>query len=183
MTGGRFLMAVFGDTELADAFDCDPEPTQHGAGRYLTDMADVLRAAGLEVTEQEGWTTRARSSGGYADGRPSCIMWHHAASAPGSSAENVANYASYGSDVAPVCNLVLGRDGGVIVGVRVPAVERHFHAADADFDQANRGASHLGFRIAKRMLDQAPPNRYPNMGSVPPRLLAFAFLDPADLLL
>jgi len=113
---GRFLMAVFGDTELADGFDAgDHGPTQHGAGRYLTDLAEVLRAAGLDVTEQDGWTTRARSSGGYADGRPTAIMWHHAASAPGSSAENVANYASYGSDVAPVCNLVLGRDGAVIV--------------------------------------------------------------------
>lgn len=113
---GRFLMAVFGDTELADAFDAgDHEPTQYGTGRYLLDLAEVLRAAGLDVTEQDGWTTRARSSGGYPDGKPWAIMWHHAASAPGSSAEAVANYASYGSDVAPVCNLVLGRDGAVIV--------------------------------------------------------------------
>jgi len=83
--------------------------------RYLVDMADVLRAAGLQVTEQDGWQTRGRSSGGFDGNRPWCIMWHHAASAPGASAESVANYASYGSDVAPVCNLVLGRDGAVIV--------------------------------------------------------------------
>jgi len=83
--------------------------------RYLTDMAAVLAAAGLTVTEQDGWQTRARSSGGFDGDRPWCIMWHHAASAPGASAESVANYASYGSDVAPVCNLVLGRDGAVIV--------------------------------------------------------------------
>jgi len=115
MTGGPFGDR-FGDTELADAFDgSDRGPVQHGTGLYLTDMADVLRRAGLTVTEQEGWRTRARSSGGYKDGKPWCIMWHHAASSPGSSAENVANYASYGSDVAPVCNLVLGRDGAVIV--------------------------------------------------------------------
>jgi hypothetical protein len=108
--------ARFGDTELADAFDAgDRGPTQHSTGLYLTDMADILRDAGLAVTEQDGWRTRARSSGGYAAGRPWCIMWHHAASAPNATAESVANYASYGSDVAPVCNLVLGRDGAVIV--------------------------------------------------------------------
>lgn len=83
--------------------------------RYLTDLADVLRSAGLRVTEQEGWTTRARGSGGFDGDRPWCIMWHHAASAPGASAESVANYASYGCPDAPVCNLVLGRDGSLIV--------------------------------------------------------------------
>jgi hypothetical protein len=83
--------------------------------RYLTDMADVLRDAGLAVTEQDGWQTRARSSGGYDGSRPWCIMWHHAASAPGASTESVANYASYGKTSTPVCNLVLGRAGDVIV--------------------------------------------------------------------
>jgi N-acetylmuramoyl-L-alanine amidase len=107
----------FGDTELADAFDAAdrPGPRSTSGTVWLVDMAAVLRAAGLTVTEQSGWMTRARSSGGYAPGKPWCIMWHHAASAPNSSAEAVADYASYGSDVAPVCNLVLGRDGAVIV--------------------------------------------------------------------
>jgi len=107
----------FGDTELADAFDAAdrPGPRSVAGVTWLTNMADVLRDAGLVVTEQSGWKTRARSSGGYAAGKPWCIMWHHAASAPGASAESVAEYASYGSDVAPVCNLVLGRDGAVIV--------------------------------------------------------------------
>jgi len=83
--------------------------------RYLTDLADVLRRAGLDVTEQDDWQYRARSSGGYDGNRPWTIMWHHAASAPNASTASVANYASYGSDVAPVCNLVLGRAGDVIV--------------------------------------------------------------------
>jgi hypothetical protein len=101
----------------ADAYDDnDRAPMPRGsAALFLTDMADVLRAAGLTVTEQNGWKTRARGSGGYTGGRPWCIMWHHAASAPNSSAEAVANYGSYGSPDAPVCNLVLGRDGAVIV--------------------------------------------------------------------
>ena len=107
----------FGDTELADAFDAGdrPGPRSTSGAQWLTDMADVLRAAGLSVSEQSGWMTRARSSGGFTGGRPWCVMWHHAASAPGSSAAAIADYASFGSDVAPVCNLVLGRDGAVIV--------------------------------------------------------------------
>jgi hypothetical protein len=83
--------------------------------RFLLDLPDVLVAAGLEVTVQAGWDTRARSSGGFDGTRPWCIMWHHAASAPGASTASVANYASYGSDTAPICNLVVGRAGDVIV--------------------------------------------------------------------
>ena len=49
-------------------------------GRYLTDMANVLRAAELRVVEQAGWQQRARSSGGYGSGLPLCVMWHHTAS-------------------------------------------------------------------------------------------------------
>lgn len=42
--------------------------------RYLTDLADVLRAAGVDVLEVLGWERRARSSGGYADGLPTTLM-------------------------------------------------------------------------------------------------------------
>lgn len=83
--------------------------------RYLTDMAAVLRAAGLSVVEQEGWQTRARGSGGFDGNRPWCIMWHHAASSPGASAKSVADYGSYYSENKPVQNLVLGRDAEVWV--------------------------------------------------------------------
>jgi len=79
--------------------------------RFLTDMADVLRAAGCEVVEHLGWEKRARSSGGYEPGRPWAIFWHHTASRPGtSSASNVA-YIITGSPVAPVANLYLHTDG------------------------------------------------------------------------
>lgn len=83
------------------------------SGRYLTDLADVLRAAGLAVVEQDGWQTRARSSGGFADGRPWCVMWHHTASSttPG----NDAAYCSYGADARPLANLLLTRDATVWV--------------------------------------------------------------------
>lgn len=79
--------------------------------RYLTDMADVLRAAGCNVVEQAGWQTRARSSGGYADGRPWCVMWHHTASAPGTSAASNVSYIISGSPDAPIANLYLHNDG------------------------------------------------------------------------
>lgn len=77
-------------------------------GRYLTDMANVLRAAGVNVVEVDGWQTRARSSGGYADGRPTCVMWHHTAS-QASPANDVAYIIS--ADTAPISNLYLARDG------------------------------------------------------------------------
>lgn len=79
--------------------------------RYLTEMADVIRAAGVPVVEQEGWQTRARSSGGYADGRPWCVMWHHTASAPGADPASDAAYMSYNADAAPIANILLARDG------------------------------------------------------------------------
>lgn len=83
------------------------------SGRYLVELADVLRSAGLAVVEQDGWQTRARSSGGYADGRPWCVMWHHTASS--TTPENDASYCSYGSENAPVCNLLVDREGVVWV--------------------------------------------------------------------
>lgn len=83
------------------------------SGRYLTDLADVLRAAGVTVIEHDGWQDRARSSGGYADGRPWCVMWHHTASS--TSPGNDAAYCATGDDDAPVCNLIVNRDGSVTV--------------------------------------------------------------------
>lgn len=83
------------------------------AGRYLTELADVFRAAGLAVVEYAGWQTRARSSGGFAAGRPWCVMWHHTASSGPASAD--ANYMCHVSDSRPVANVVIDRDGAVWV--------------------------------------------------------------------
>lgn len=80
---------------------------------YLTSMADILRAAGCSVVEYSGWTTRARSSGGYEPGRPLCVMWHHTASS--TSAQNDANYMCNGSPDRPLCNIMIARDGAVWV--------------------------------------------------------------------
>lgn len=81
--------------------------------RYLTDMADVCRAAGLVVVEQDGWQTRGRGSGGYEPDRPWCVMFHHTASAPGADPASDAAYMSYNADAAPIANILLAHDGTV----------------------------------------------------------------------
>jgi len=80
--------------------------------RYLTDMADILRGAGLTVVEEPGWQTRARGSGGYDGNRPWVIMWHHTASDT-----SPANDVSYiiNADDGPLANLYLARSGTVHV--------------------------------------------------------------------
>jgi N-acetylmuramoyl-L-alanine amidase len=82
-------------------------------GRYLTDLADVCRDAGLVVNEVDNWQTAARNSGGYAEGRPWCVMWHHTAS--NTTPANDVAYIVGGSDDAPLANLYLARDGSVTV--------------------------------------------------------------------
>ena len=72
-------------------------------GRYLTDLAAVLRAYGLTVEEEPGWQERARSSGGYASGRPTHVMVHHTASST-TPANDIA-YIARNADAAPLSNL------------------------------------------------------------------------------
>jgi len=82
---------------------------------WLTDMAQILRDAGLNVIEQDGWQGRSRSSGGFEPGKPLCVMWHHTASSSGASAESDTNYMSYNADAAPVANIMIARNGDVHV--------------------------------------------------------------------
>jgi hypothetical protein len=83
--------------------------------RYLLELADVCRAAGLTVQEEPGWQSRARGSGGYDGGRPTHVMVHHTASNPGSDGQADVNYCCYGSADAPLANLYLARAGKVWV--------------------------------------------------------------------
>jgi hypothetical protein len=82
------------------------------SGTYLTQLATWLRAVGLTVVEVDGWQRRARSSGGYAAGQPSCIMWHHTASQ--TTPQNDVSFIVNASD-GPLSNLYLARDGSVWV--------------------------------------------------------------------
>jgi N-acetylmuramoyl-L-alanine amidase len=79
--------------------------------RYLTDLADVLRAVGLTVIELDGWRNRSRGSGGYDPGRPTHVMVHHTASPPSASGESDAWYCATGDEDAPLSNVCLDRDG------------------------------------------------------------------------
>ena len=79
---------------------------------YLTDMADVLRRAGLKVVEIPGWKTRGRPG----DFAPIGVLCHHTGSAnTGLSKEyGYANWmATVGRDdlPAPLAQLGLGRSG------------------------------------------------------------------------
>jgi hypothetical protein len=75
---------------------------------YLRDMADLLRLDPFPVVELDGWKTRARRSGGY-DYGPWFVCWHHTASSGNGKAD--AEYCTFTSPVAPITNIVIGRDG------------------------------------------------------------------------
>lgn len=83
-------------------------------GLYLTDLADWLRAGGLDVVEYDGWRTRARSSGGF-PAMPLGVQWHHTASA-GPNPQADCDYMWRTSSSRPVGNVYLARDGRVWVG-------------------------------------------------------------------
>ena len=85
------------------------------AGTYLTWLADVLRAAGCNVVEYQGWKTRARSTGGFAAGRPVCVMWHHTASNTTASNDVYYMAVSAGNPNRPTANIYIARDGAVWV--------------------------------------------------------------------
>lgn len=78
-------------------------------GIFLTDLADVLRAAGLNVIEVDGWETRtfAAWTPGFTT-MPSHIMVHHTAS--NTTAQNDINYILHGP-ISPICQIYLARNG------------------------------------------------------------------------
>lgn len=80
---------------------------------WLTDMADVLRSARVNVHEVAGWQALSFPGWpGFNPGTPTHIMVHHTASNPGSDGAADVNFilrgASWGG---PICNLYLDRSG------------------------------------------------------------------------
>lgn len=76
----------------------------------LTNLADVLRRAGLRVVEQSGWKTRGHGQ----MLKPKGILWHHTATSARASGDYPSlNVVTNGrSDLpGPLCNVGLGRDG------------------------------------------------------------------------
>lgn len=87
----------------------------------LSNMANVLRAAGINVVETAGWSTRGYTPPG---GQPEDMtayqgnLWHHTATNraafAGSNAPTLTMCINGRSDLAgPLCNGVIGRDGTV----------------------------------------------------------------------
>jgi hypothetical protein len=110
------------DFDPRDAFDASderdegggaggPSPAPGSPGRFLTDMADVLRRAGLRVKEVDGWQQRSRASGGYRPGRPLGIIVHHTASGPHHDGQSDVNFLTFTCPVKPMANLYLDRSG------------------------------------------------------------------------
>lgn len=83
----------------------------------LTNLADVLRAAGLPVIEVDDWQTRGRKTNGgqYLSGHPNHVMVHHTAGSAGASSASEVQYMTFTSSVAPIANLYIGRAGDVWV--------------------------------------------------------------------
>jgi len=89
---------------------------------YLTDLADVLRDAGLKVVEVPGWKTRGRphSTGSF---DPVGNLWHHtgAKDVNPNSIEDDRDYAEWLAEIgrsdlpAPLCQLSVARDGTIFV--------------------------------------------------------------------
>ncbi len=82
----------------------------------LSNLANVLRAAGLTVVEAAGWASRGYAGQDLADVRG--VLWHHTATNRGAFAGSDAptlNMCIGGrSDLAgPLCNIVFGRNGTV----------------------------------------------------------------------
>jgi hypothetical protein len=82
---------------------------------WLTSTADWLRGEGLTVVEYGGWTTRARSSGGYEPGRPLCVMWHHTASNTDPASDCYYMCHNTSNSARPTANVLIARDGVVWV--------------------------------------------------------------------
>ena len=82
---------------------------------WLLSLADWCREAvgPANVTEEPGWQTRSRGSGGYTAG-PTHIGIHHTAGK--TSPENDKRYMWYNADAKPIGSLYLARDGHVTVG-------------------------------------------------------------------
>lgn len=110
---------------------------------WLTNMADVLRAGGVKVSEEPGWKTRSRSSGGY--DQVLGIGVHHDAAPAGTPEQNRTNYEVYNASARPIGALHLRQDG-----------TWHVQAAGATNTQGRGGP----FSFSKGTCPQDQGNRF-----------------------
>lgn len=79
---------------------------------YLTDLATVVRRAGLTIVEQPGWQTRGH--GGLADVR--AVICHHTAGPATGNAPSLGTVQNGRPDLpGPLAQLFLARDGTVFI--------------------------------------------------------------------
>lgn len=80
----------------------------------MTWLADAIRAEGAKVVETNGWKTRGwGSDSDFVGGRG--VMEHHTASSKTAGNAPALGFVTTGSSIAPLCNLLIGRDGTVFV--------------------------------------------------------------------
>src|SRR5262245_34102564 len=110
--GRRAAEEGFADADPADAYDAgDPPPgTKPRGGQMLTNLAQVLRDAGLEVHEVDGWQSRQRGGSGY-EPTPIGIIVHHTASPSSSDGQPDVDFLAVNGEVAPMSDLYLARSG------------------------------------------------------------------------
>ena len=82
----------------------------------LSNLADILRSAGLTVVETQGWASRGYAGQDLQDVRG--VLWHHTATNRnafnGSDAPTLNMCINGRSDLpGPLCNIVFGRNGTV----------------------------------------------------------------------
>ena len=86
--------------------------------KRVTWLADVLRAAGLEVVEHPGWETRGRTY----PFQPVGVVLHHTASAPGRDTPSLGVVVTGRAEIpGPLCQVLIGRDARVHVIAAGPA--------------------------------------------------------------
>ena len=109
----RVAVDGLGDCDLDDVFDAaDPPPGERErGGRMLVDLADVLRRAGLQVEEVDGWELRARGGAGYPSSGPIGIIVHHTASGPAKDGPVDVREMTFECAVKPMTNLYVDRRG------------------------------------------------------------------------
>ena len=99
-------------------------------------LADVLRAAGLRVVEQEGWQERGHGDMGHIRG----VLCHHTAGPLHGEAPSMPTVIHGRPDLpGPLANLVLGRSGTFYV----IAAGRAYHAGAGEWQGVVNGNSEL----------------------------------------
>jgi hypothetical protein len=132
----------------------------------LTQLADVLRAAGLTVVEIDGWKTRSRpeSTGGFA---PVGVLWHHT----GDNA-NGAKYAQWLATVGrsdlppPLCHLSIDRQGVVYVIAAGRANHAGVAKASGSVAAGDGNSLYVGVEVQNTGTEDYPRAQYDAMVKV-----------------